>query len=113
MLREILDNKIHGISFSPYLDGQGPGDELSEAQIEQRLKIIQPYTHWIRTFSCVEGNHLIPRIAKKHNLKTLVGVCLSDDKDKNEIELNSAIDMARQGYVDILAVGNEVFFAVN
>ena len=108
MLREILDNKIHGISFSPYLDGQEPGDEISEAQIEQRLNIIKPYTHWIRTFSCVEGNQLIPRLAKKHDFKTLVGVCLSDDKDKNEIELNSAIDIARQGYVDILAVGNEV-----
>ena len=90
------------------MDGQGPGTEISEAQIEQRLKIIQPYTHWIRTFSCVEGNQHIPRIAKKHNLKTMVGVCLSEDRDKNEIELNSAIDIARQGYADILAVGNEV-----
>lgn len=108
MLREILDNKIHGISFSPYLDGQEPGQDISEAQIEQRLKIIQPYTNWIRTFSCVECNEHIPPIAKKLGLKTIVGVCLSDDKDKNEIELGNAIDIARQGYVDILAVGNEV-----
>lgn len=108
MLQKILDKKIHGISFSPYMDGQEPGTEISEAQIEQRLKIIRPYTHWIRTFSCVEGNQHIPRIAKKHNLKTMVGVCLSEDKDKNEIELNSAIEIARQGHVDILAVGNEV-----
>ena len=108
MMKKILDNKIHGISYSPYMDGQAPGTELSEAQIEQRLKIIQPYTHWIRTFSCVEGNQHIPRIAKTHNLKTMVGVCLSEDKDKNEIELSSGIDIARQGYADILAVGNEV-----
>ena len=108
MLREILDSKIHGISFSPYLDGQVPGDDISEAQIEQRLNILKPYTDWIRTFSCVEGNQLIPHLAKKHDLKTLVGVCLSNDKAKNEIELNNAIDIARQGYVDILAVGNEV-----
>ena len=50
LLQEILDSKIHGISFSPYLDGQEPGIEISESQIEQRLKIIQPYTHWIRSF---------------------------------------------------------------
>ena len=108
MLRKILESKIHGISFSPYLDGQGPGTEISEAQIEQRLKIIAPYTNWIRTFSCVEGNQHIPRIAKAHDLKTMVGVCLSENKDKNEIELASGIDIARQGYADILAVGNEV-----
>jgi exo-beta-1,3-glucanase (GH17 family) len=107
-LRKILDNKIHGIAYSPYIDGQGPGSEISEAQIEQRLKIIEPYTQWIRTFSCVEGNENIPRIAKSHNLKTMVGVCLSEDKDKNEIELQNGIDIARQGYADILAVGNEV-----
>jgi len=108
MLREILDNKIHGISYSPYMDGQQPGIEISKQQIEQRLEIIQPYTRWIRTFSCVEGNQYIPEIAKKYALKTMVGVCLSDDIEKNEIELNNAIDIARQGHVDILAVGNEV-----
>ena len=108
MMQKILDSKIHGISFSPYLDGQEPGTEISEAQIEQRLKILLPYTHWIRTFSCVDGNEHIPRIAKQHNLKTMVGASLGEDKEKNEIEINNAIDVARQGYVDILAVGNEV-----
>jgi len=108
LLNKVLENKIHGLAYSPYMDGQEPGIEISDAQIEQRLKIIQPYTNWIRTFSCVEGNQNIPRIAKKYNLKTMVGVCLSGDKDKNEIELNNAIEIARQGHVDILAVGNEV-----
>jgi len=108
LLKKILENKIHGISYSAYMDGQEPGVEISEAQTEERLKIIQPYTRWIRTFSCVEGNQNIPGIAKSHDLKTMVGVCLSEDKDKNEIELGNAIDIARQGHVDILAVGNEV-----
>ena len=108
MLRKILDYKIFGISFSPYMDGQEPGIIISKEQIEQRMKIIAPYTSWIRTFSCVEGNEHIPAIAKKYNLKTMVGVCISDDKDKNEIELNAGIEIARQGDADILAIGNEV-----
>jgi glucan 1,3-beta-glucosidase len=108
LLKKILENMIHGIAYSPYMDGQEPGDEISEAQIEERLKIIQPYTHWVRTFSCTDGNQQIPGIAKQHSLKTMVGVCLSDDKEKNEIELSNGIDLARQGHVDILAVGNEV-----
>ena len=108
LLKQILESKIHGISYSPYMDGQEPGMQIDENQIEQRLSIIQPYTNWIRTFSCVDGNEYTPAIAKKYGLKTMVGVCLSDDKDRNEIELANGIEVARNGYADILAVGNEV-----
>ena len=108
LLQAILKQKIHGISFSPYVDGQAPGTEISEAQIRERLAIIQPYTHWIRSFSCIEGNQEIPRIAHENGLKTMVGVGLSEDKEANEVELANALEIARAGHVDILAVGNEI-----
>ena len=108
LLQAILKQKIHGISFSPYVDGQSPGTEISEAQIRERLAIIQPYTHWIRSFSCIEGNQEIPRIAHENGLKTMVGVGLSEDKEANEVELANALEIARAGHVDILAVGNEI-----
>src|SRR6056297_523750 len=108
MLKSILDNRIHGLSFSPYLEGQEPGTEITEAQIRDRLAVIQPSIDWVRTFSCKEGNELTPRIAKQNGLKTLVGVWLDDDRDKNELELSNAIEVARAGHADILAVGNEV-----
>ena len=108
LLQAILKQKIHGISFSPYVDGQAPGTEISEAQIRERLAIIQPYTHWIRSFSCIEGNQEIPRIAHENGLKTMVGVGLSEDKEANEAELANALEIARAGHVDILAVGNEI-----
>lgn len=108
MLRQILQDKIHGISFSPYFDGQRPGIEISEDQIRQRLQIIQPYTRSIRTFSCTEGNEDTPRIAKESGLQTMVGIGISEEPDKNEIEIANGIEIARQGHADILAVGNEV-----
>jgi exo-beta-1,3-glucanase (GH17 family) len=108
LLQAILDHKIHGISFSPYVEGQAPGTEISEQQIRQRLSIIEPYTHWIRTFSCREGNQEAPRVAHESGLKAMVGVGLSDDLDMNEIELRNGIEVARAGHADILAVGNEV-----
>jgi exo-beta-1,3-glucanase (GH17 family) len=104
----ILRQKIHGISFSPYLDGQSPGMEISEQQIRQRLQVIQPYTHWIRSFSSREGNQETPRIAHELGLKTMAGVGLSEELDTNEIELRNGIEVARAGHVDMLAVGNEV-----
>jgi exo-beta-1,3-glucanase (GH17 family) len=108
LAKKILDAKIHGLSFSPYLEGQGPGTQLGEQQIRDRLAIIQPYVKWIRSFSCSEGNELIPEIAAKSGLKTMVGVWLGDDLEKNELEICNAIDIGKAGYANILAVGNEV-----
>jgi exo-beta-1,3-glucanase (GH17 family) len=108
LLQAILRHKIHGISFSPYVDGQSPGAEISERQIRERLSIIQPYTHWIRSFSCRDGNQETPRIAHENGLKTMVGVVLSEDLELNEIELRNGIEVARAGHADIFAVGNEV-----
>jgi len=108
LFRKILKQKIHGITFSPYIEGQGPGTQLDAEQIRERLKFIQPYVRWVRSFSCTEGNELIPRIAAESGLKTMVGVWLDDDRENNEKELASAIDVASAGHADILAVGNEV-----
>ncbi len=108
LLHQILRQKIHGISYSPYIDGQSPGTEIGEQQIHQRLAIIQPYTHWIRSFSCIEGNQEIGRIAHEKGLKTMIGVGLSEDLEDNEVELANGIEVARAGHADILAVGNEV-----
>ena len=108
LVRKILDAKIHGLSFSPYVEGQGPGTQLGDAQIRERLKFIQPHVQWIRSFSCSEGNELIPGIAAENGLKTMVGVWLDDNREQNEIEVNNAIEIAKAGHADILAVGNEV-----
>ncbi len=108
LFRKVLDKGIHGISFSPYVEGQGPGTEVGEQQIRDRLAIIQPYVRWIRSFSCTDGNEAIPRIAHENGLKTLVGIWLEGDHDKNEQELANAIAIARAGHADIVGVGNEV-----
>jgi exo-beta-1,3-glucanase (GH17 family) len=106
--RKILEQKIHGVSFSPYIEGQGPGTQIGAAQIRERLKFIQPCVNWVRTFSCTEGNELIPAIAAESGLKTMVGVWLDDDRENNEKELANAIEVAKAGDAGILAVGNEV-----
>lgn len=105
-----LSQKMHGLCFSPYLEGQQPGSQLSEEQIRKRIEIIKPYTKWVRSFSCTEGNELIPRIAKEYGLKTLVGAWLGKDESINEKEMANLIKLAKDGYVDVAAVGNEVMY---
>lgn len=103
-----LDNQTHGLCFSPYAEGQDIDDILSESQIRRRMDVISPYTKWIRSFSCTEGNELIPKVAHEKGLKSVVGAWISDDKSRNEKEIETLIALAKAGEVDIAAVGNEV-----
>jgi exo-beta-1,3-glucanase (GH17 family) len=105
-----LDHGMHGLCFSPYEEGQSAGDEISEEQIRRRMEIIKPYTKWIRTFSCTDGNEIIPRIAHEYGIKTLVGAWLGDDDKINKREIAGLIKLAKEGFVDIAAVGNEVMY---
>lgn len=110
LFQKYLKMGIHGLCFSPYLDGQGPGSIISAAQIQERIEIIKPYTKWIRTFSCTEGNELIPAIAKKNGLKVMCGAWLSDNIEKNEEELENLVKIVKSGHADLVAVGNEVLY---
>ena len=107
---DVLQAGMHGLCFSPYLDGQAPGSQLSEQQIRQRLEIIQPHTKWVRSFSCTDGNELIPRIAREYGMKTLVGAWLGKDREINEREIQGLLQVVKGGYADVVAVGNEVMY---
>lgn len=105
-----LGEGIHGICFSMYEDGQKPGDDISIEQVECRVLKLKPYVKAIRSFSCIEGNEFVPMMAKKHGLNTLVGAWLGDDKEDNEAEIEALVKLAKEGYVDVAAVGNEVLY---
>ncbi|WNH14012.1 glycosyl hydrolase family 17 protein [Thalassobellus suaedae] len=110
LFKRVLKGGMHGLCFSPYEEGQEPGEQITEKQIRRRMKIIKPYTKWIRSFSCTDGNEAIPRIAKEFGIKTLVGAWLGDDAEINKKEIAGLIKLAKEGYVDIAAVGNEVMY---
>ncbi len=109
-LTEVLQERVHGLCFSGYLDGQGPDlkTQLEPARLQARMELIRPHTNWIRTFSCQDGNEHAPRIAHQLGLKTLVGAWIGDDPEINEREIQGVIEVARQGHADLVAIGNEV-----
>lgn len=110
LFSDVFKTGMQGVCFSLYEDGQKPGDIISEEQVRRRMKIIAPYTKWVRSFSCTEGNEFIPLIAKEYGIKTLVGAWLGDDPGINEREIEGLIQLCNQGLVDIAAVGNEVMY---
>ena len=89
LFKEVLKDGMHGIGFSPYLEGQEPGEEISEEQIRKRMAIIKPHVKWVRSFSCTEGNELIPKIAHEMGIKTLVGAWLGKDEEMNRLEIEN------------------------
>ena len=105
-----LDQGIYGIGFSAYREGQEPGDQLQIEQIRERMAILAPHVGWVRSFSCRLGNELVPQVAKQMGLKTLVGAWLGDNLEKNELEIEGLIKLAKAGHADICAVGNEVLY---
>ncbi|MDG1277873.1 MAG: glycosyl hydrolase family 17 protein [Algoriphagus sp.] len=109
-LKQQLNSGVHGFCASPYLEGQKPGDQLTEEQIRKRLEVLKPHTKWIRSFSTTEGNELIPKVARELGIKTMVGAWLGDDPETNRKEVANLIELVNQGLVDIAAVGNEVLY---
>lgn len=107
---EVLYDGIHGFCFSLYEEGQKPGDVITIDQIVKRISIISKHSDWVRSFSCTEGNELIPKVAKNAGLKTLVGAWLGSDKEKNRLEIDNLVKLAKEGLVDVAAVGNEVLY---
>ena len=110
LFAEIMQNGTHGFCFSLYGEGQKPGDIISEEQVRRRMEILRPYTKWIRSFSCTEGNEIIPKVAKEFGIKTLVGAWLGNDPEINQREIAGLIKLAKEGLVDVAAVGNEVMY---
>jgi len=105
---EQLRSGVYGLCFSAYVEGQGAGDQLTEAQVRRRIELIAPHTRWVRSFACTEGHELIPRRARERGLKTMVGAWISHDRDRNEREIAGLLTLAEAGLVDIAVVGNEV-----
>src|SRR3984957_3011004 len=102
--------QLASVSYAPFAGSQHPdfGDRPTAEQIRADLKAIAPYTRAIRTYSSTGGAELVPPIAAEFGLKVTVGAWIDKDKDRNEREIRSALDLARHNSnVNAIVVGNE------
>jgi exo-beta-1,3-glucanase (GH17 family)/putative ubiquitin-RnfH superfamily antitoxin RatB of RatAB toxin-antitoxin module len=105
-------NKIYGIDFSPYKDGQNPdyGSTVSSTQVQERMQIIAPYTIWIRSYGTENGLEYVAPTAHNMGLKTAIGAWLGTDSAANERQINELISEMKAGNVDIAIVGSETLY---
>src|ERR1700722_17673294 len=83
------------VSYSPPTDPETKEPPTAE-QIRADLKAIAPYTRAIRTYSATRGAELVPPVAAEFGLKVAVGAWIGKDKDRNELEIRSALELARR-----------------
>jgi exo-beta-1,3-glucanase (GH17 family) len=99
--------KLHGVNFSPILDGQNENTPISQTQLEQRMGLVKDHTHWVRTFGASNGLENAGAVAHKLGLKIAMGAWISNNLATNETEINNLIAAANRGEADMLIVGSE------
>src|ERR1700731_4383284 len=92
-----FSGQLASVSYAPFADSSHPdtGQRPTAEQIRADLKAIAPYTRAIRTYSSTGGAELVPPIAAEFGLKVTVGAWIDKDKERNEREIRSALDLAR------------------
>ena len=104
---------LPSVSYAPFEGTAHPDvDNIPNAEkIRADLKTLAPLTRAIRLYSSTGGVELVPPIANEVGLKVTVGAWIDKNADRNEREMQSAIELAkRNGNVNGIVVGNETIY---
>ncbi len=108
-----FDGQLASVSYAPFQGNVNAetGGQARAEQIRSDLKLLAPLTRAIRTYSSTNGVELVPAIASEFGLRVTIGAWIDKNKDRNEREISSVIDLAkRHSNVNGVIVGNETIF---
>jgi exo-beta-1,3-glucanase (GH17 family)/cellulose synthase/poly-beta-1,6-N-acetylglucosamine synthase-like glycosyltransferase len=104
---------LPSVSYAPF-DGTGHPDVdniPSAEKIRADMRKLAPLTRAIRLYSSTGGVELVPPIAAEFGLKVTVGAWIDKNVDRNEREIDAAINLARHNSNVIgVVVGNETVY---
>ena len=104
---------LPSVSYAPF-EGSAHPDVDNIPQIEKiraDLKKLSTITRAIRLYSSTGGVELVPPIAAEFGLKVTVGAWIDKNSDRNEREIDAAINLAkRNSNVNGIVVGNETIY---
>jgi exo-beta-1,3-glucanase (GH17 family)/cellulose synthase/poly-beta-1,6-N-acetylglucosamine synthase-like glycosyltransferase len=104
---------LPSVSYAPFEGTAHPDvDNIpSTEKIRADMKKLAPLTRAIRLYSSTGGVELVPPIAAEFGLKVTVGAWIDKNVDRNEREIDSAINLARHNSNVIgVVVGNETIY---
>lgn len=108
-----FDGQLASVSYAPFASNVHPdAGGLADAEhIRADLKLLAPLTRALRTYSSTGGVELVPGIASEFGMRVTVGAWIDKDKDRNEREIRSVIDLAkRHSNINGIFVGNETVY---
>src|SRR4051812_23110709 len=104
---------LPSVSYAPF-DGTGHPDVDNIPTVEKiraDLKKLSTMTRAIRLYSSTGGVELVPPVAAEFGLKVMVGAWIDKNIDRNEREIQAAIELAkRNSNVIGIVVGNETVY---
>ncbi|MEC4166652.1 MULTISPECIES: glycosyltransferase [unclassified Pseudomonas] len=106
-------DQISGFSYSPFQQGQYPQKDQYPTDDEMRrdLEILSKLTDNIRTYSVDGTLGNIPKLAEEFGLRVTIGIWISPDLERNEREIQKAIELANNSRSVVrVVVGNEALF---
>jgi exo-beta-1,3-glucanase (GH17 family)/cellulose synthase/poly-beta-1,6-N-acetylglucosamine synthase-like glycosyltransferase len=104
---------LPSVSYAPFEGTAHPDvDNIpSVEKIRADLRKLAPLTRAIRLYSSTGGVELVPPIAAEFGLKVTVGAWIDKNVDRNEREIDAAINLARRNSNVIgVVVGNETIY---
>jgi len=111
---------LPSVSYAPFAPGHRTAvDSATESEtvradsevIRADLKKLSTITRAVRLYTSTEGSQLVPPIAAEFGMKVMLGIWIAKDVDRNDREINFAIDLARHNSNVIgIVVGNETIF---
>jgi exo-beta-1,3-glucanase (GH17 family)/cellulose synthase/poly-beta-1,6-N-acetylglucosamine synthase-like glycosyltransferase len=106
---------FHGLlpstSYAPFEPGHTVDIATDSEKVRSDLKKLSTLTRAVRLYSSTEGNELVPPIAAEFGMKVMVGAWIDKDGNRNNREIDAAINLARKNSNVIgIVVGNETIF---
>ncbi len=104
---------LPSVSYAPF-EGSGHPDVDNIPTIEKiraDLKTLSTVTKAIRLYSSTGGVELVPAIAAEFGLKVTIGAWIDKNSERNEREIQAAVELARRNSNVIgVVVGNETIY---
>src|SRR5438445_8937385 len=105
---------LPSVSYAPF-EGTSHPDVDNIPQVEKiraDLKKLSTVTRAIRLYSSTGGVEMVPPIAAEFGLKVTVGAWIDKNPERNNREIEAAIDLARRNSNVIgIVVANETIFS--
>ena len=99
-------------SYAPFERGHRVADPVADSEkIRADLRKLSTLTRAVRLYTSTEGAELVPSVAAEFGMKVTVGAWIDTDGNRNNREIEAAINLARRNSNVIgVVIGNETIF---